>query len=255
MPPCTYLCGDVGSVLDVAHSLKAEHCLPVWSSVLAYSQSRGRGQLRRIWISPPGNIYAALRLPFAEPFITGAGALVFGTLLARALARQGTRLLLKWPNDLLRRVPAQADAAQGWGKVAGILLEERAGALIAGIGINMSSAPEPSLSHENMLPACCLFEEKRAVWPEHELLSFWLCLVESLLFCYQHWKKSGKDAWLADAQQHLAWKGRQVLLDDGELHKGKLLSPALNGGVRLLCADGEKVFSSGTLRLSGYEEL
>lgn len=101
--------------------------LEPWDSVLAVSQTAGRGQLRRQWVSPPGNVYAALRLPLTPPFDGTAAAPVMGMLLAQGLRQGGWPIWLKWPNDL---VLCGADGIPR--KLAGILLEERGGVLLAG---------------------------------------------------------------------------------------------------------------------------
>jgi BirA family biotin operon repressor/biotin-[acetyl-CoA-carboxylase] ligase len=247
-----YLCGTVDSVLDLAHALVAECCLPVWGSVLADSQHCGRGQLRRTWSSPPGNIYAALRLPLTAVFASGAAALAVGMLLAEAFARQGIGLSLKWPNDLLLYPPSEHGAPLGFtaGKVGGILLEERAGALIAGIGINVASAPSCGHIREGGLPVACLNSLPHIkIRSKDALLDLWSCLVDSFIFCYKQWENFGDDAWLARTEQRLVWKGEQVLLHDGELHRGVLLGIAASGGVRLLCDGVEKDFLNGHMSL------
>ena len=96
-----YLAGTVTSCLDVAHNLAQQNLLPEWGSVLAEQQSAGRGQLRRTWESPPGNIYATLRLPLQPPFHSGAAAPALGGLTAEALGNMGYRVQMKWPNDIL----------------------------------------------------------------------------------------------------------------------------------------------------------
>ena len=245
-----YLCGAVDSVLDTAHAFTAESCLPVWGSVLAGSQRHGRGQIRRTWSSPPGNIYAALRLPPTGAFASSAAAIVMGTMLAEAFVQQNITLLLKWPNDLLLCAPSGGGAPQGstLGKTGGILLEERAGSLIAGIGINVASAPSCGHLREGGLPAACLNDLPHVNLQRPDaLLGLWACLVSSVIFCYHQWEKLGSSAWLVSAERRLAWKGAQVLLDDGELHRGILLGLAASGGVRLACDGVEKEFVSGNL--------
>ena len=250
-----YLCGAVDSVLDMAHAFVAEHCLPVWGGMLADSQHCGRGQLRRQWSSPPGNVYAALRLPLTGPFASSAAAPVVGTLLAEAFARQGIRVLLKWPNDLLLCPSSRNGTSQDFpvGKVGGILLEERAGALIAGIGINVASAPSYEHIRAGGLPAVCLNDLLHSnILDMNALLSFWSCLVDSFIFCYYQWEKLGNNAWLASAERHLAWKGEQVVLDDGKPCQGVLWGLAASGGVRLVCDGAVKEFLSGSLSLVHY---
>ena len=249
MPPL-YLCGIIDSVLNLAHAFVAERCLPVWGGVLADSQHSGRGQLRRKWSSPPGNIYAALRLPRTELFASNAAALVVGVLLIEAFALQDIRLLLKWPNDLLLCRSSESDALHGLpaGKIGGVLLEERAGALIAGIGINVASAPSSEYIRAGGLPAACLNDLPHIhIRSKDALLDIWSCLVDSFILCYHQWEKCDKNAWLASAERHLVWKGEHVLLDDGERHYGVFLGLAASGGVRLLCDGAEKEFLSGNI--------
>ena len=116
----------------MGHTLARRGLLAPWQSVLVSSQRQGRGQLRRNWVSPAGNIYAALRLPMQEPFASSAASTVTGAMLAAALGKLGFEVRLKWPNDL---AVLDGDTPA---KVAGILLEERAGVLLAGIGINVA---------------------------------------------------------------------------------------------------------------------
>jgi len=108
----------------------------------AGQQDAGRGRRGRRWISPPGNLYCSILLrPLCAPMLAAqlgfVAALAVGDAL-RPLLPEGTALGLKWPNDVL---------IQGR-KCAGILLESETGAdglvawVVAGIGINIVSAPE-----------------------------------------------------------------------------------------------------------------
>ena len=99
VPAPVYLCGSATSSMDVARALAAHGQLPVWGSVLALSQRSGRGQLGRNWVSPEGNVYAALRLPQSHPFTGTAAAPAVGGLIAEALTHMGFDVHMKWPND------------------------------------------------------------------------------------------------------------------------------------------------------------
>jgi BirA family biotin operon repressor/biotin-[acetyl-CoA-carboxylase] ligase len=96
------------------------------------SQSAGRGRMGRLWQSPPGHVYGALRLPLAPPFDGPGAALALSLFLAGALGDFGWALSLKWPNDLIFN----------GGKTGGILLEARSGILLAGVGLNLLAPPE-----------------------------------------------------------------------------------------------------------------
>ena len=122
------------STSDEARRLAADGA-PHGTVVHADEQTAGRGRLARRWFSPPGNLYISVVLYFDVP-AARAAELGFVTALAvadavDALLPPHTRATLKWPNDVLVR----------GGKIAGILLEQSDGAIIAGIGLNVLNAP------------------------------------------------------------------------------------------------------------------
>ncbi|MDR2611704.1 MAG: hypothetical protein LBG06_02305 [Deltaproteobacteria bacterium] len=120
-------------MLDSSWELHAAGAFPAFSSFLAGSQLAGRGRFGRAWASPPGHVYASLRLPLAPPFEGSAASVAFALFLSLALEDVlGLRFSIKWPNDLL------LDGR----KAGGILLENRRGALMAGIGLNLGAPPE-----------------------------------------------------------------------------------------------------------------
>lgn len=119
------------STMDAAFEMALADRLPPWASVVAARQEQGRGQLRRGWVSTPGNLHVTLRLPEFPAAFAALCPLLLGHAASVALETLGVRTLVKWPNDLLT-----SD-----GKVGGILVEERRGILLAGMGLNISHAP------------------------------------------------------------------------------------------------------------------
>jgi len=107
------------------------------TTVVAETQSAGRGRLGRSWHSPPGrNVYCSVVLrPALAPTVVPQIALVVGLAVATAVREtSGLAPLLKWPNDVLL----------GGRKVAGVLTEmdaelERVHFVIAGIGVNVNA--------------------------------------------------------------------------------------------------------------------
>lgn len=252
-PGPVYLCGRSSSSLDVAAVLAGAGLLPPWSSVIVTAQTRGRGQLRRVWISPPGNIYAAIRLPCDAVFAGSAAACVIGGLLAEALRRIGVPVAMKWPNDIILLDRGQA-GKEAWTKVGGILLEERGDVLLAGIGLNTAGAPEPAALREGYaLPA------GRLPLPTAfcSAVSAWSALVEQIVFCYAEVKEYGGRARLDFARNHLAFKGYEVEVADGNAprQRGRLIGLDEEGGLQLaLNRKGQgrgqtSVFYSGSLAL------
>ncbi|NHZ48790.1 biotin--[acetyl-CoA-carboxylase] ligase [Desulfovibrio sp. XJ01] len=236
LPP-VIVCGPCTSSLDVAHTLAAAGALPEWGTVLAVSQRAGRGQLRRPWESPPGNIYAALRLPAAGVFATEAAAIALGCLFAEAFNALGVPVQLKWPNDLLL----------GDAKVGGMLIEEKRGVVLAGIGINVVSAPPPQALRQGWaVPAASLADRGISATP----LTLWRHLVEDSRFCYEaQVLRAGGADFVSCAEKHLAWVGRGVVVHGGEVGDcpGRILGLEPQGGLRIVISGREHILRSGSI--------
>lgn len=252
-----YVCGDVGSVLDVA--MQNRTLLPPWGSVLALSQREGRGQLRRYWHSPPGNLYAALRLPCVSPFSGVGAAPALGALMVAVLRDLPwgvpVDIRLKWPNDVVMLHSGQPR------KVGGILLEERGGVLLAGVGINLQGCPpDKELRRHNAMPSACLpgVSLLPSPWSGENVppltatvsdfvVSLWCRLVSGVYFWYRE-KLPHDCSWVALAEATLLWKGAYVVLTDGgqQVH-GRLVGIGSSGGVRLALDDRVEEFLSGSL--------
>lgn len=108
--------------------------------LVAEAQTAGRGRLERRWTAPPrsGLTFSVLLRPAVPAHRLGwlpllAGVAVAGALRGFAEVEGITRgrmrdAVLKWPNDVLI----------GERKLAGILTERAGGAVIVGIGLNVS---------------------------------------------------------------------------------------------------------------------
>ena len=202
---------------------------PEWASALSLSQSAGRGQMRRAWSSPAGNLYTALRLPCAAPFDSEAAAPACGALFAEALFREGCPVMLKWPNDLLQPAPTFRNGAmpgrEDCRKVGGMLLEERKGALIAGTGFNLVSFPPSSTLRDNYAFSAGiltrangspLVESAEKNNGEHgeivTIFTLWRRLADTIFSCYAN-KEAPEPWWPALAQRRLAFRGCRVRLE------------------------------------------
>ncbi|MDE5833159.1 MAG: hypothetical protein K2H64_09325, partial [Desulfovibrio sp.] len=78
---------SVDSTMDAAFSLADSGELGIFDSVLAASQTRGRGQLRKRWTSLDGNLFASVRLPRSLPFNTSLGSIAVAAFIFPVLAR------------------------------------------------------------------------------------------------------------------------------------------------------------------------
>ncbi|MGI0071414.1 MAG: biotin--[acetyl-CoA-carboxylase] ligase [Thermoplasmata archaeon] len=131
---------EIASTQDRAIEL-ARSGAPEGTRVIAAAQSRGRGRLDHVWVSPPGGVYLSIVLRAPSEHATLL-PLALGARLAHELsARYAAPFRVKWPNDVLL-----APGAEPARKIGGILVDrvEDAGTdaiVVAGMGVNVSSDP------------------------------------------------------------------------------------------------------------------
>ncbi|MDQ3981627.1 MAG: biotin--[acetyl-CoA-carboxylase] ligase, partial [Actinomycetota bacterium] len=128
----------IGSTNDDALEWAAAGA-PEGAVVTADQQIQGRGRWNRSWLSPSGrslSLSVVLRPQDAEQ--AALVTTLLGVAVAEAIeASAGVACGIKWPNDVV----------VGGRKVAGILVETRSsgeglGAVVAGVGVNVSWGPE-----------------------------------------------------------------------------------------------------------------
>ncbi len=231
------VCGECSSTFAVARALLNEKKLPVWGSVLTLGQWQGRGQKGREWISPPGNIYASLRLPAPPPKWDTILSLLCGYCLVQAFSELGFAAVLKWPNDILLC----------GSKVAGLLLEERAGEIVLGTGINVSFAPPASSlrSGTTIKPTCLNQQGQKTFFA----LPLWSTLVSSFYFCYQNMVlRLTPSVFLTRLYSNFAFSGEIVTITlKNEEVTGLFSGLTPDGGIVLTVGDKTRVFFSGSL--------
>jgi BirA family biotin operon repressor/biotin-[acetyl-CoA-carboxylase] ligase len=133
---------QVGSTMDALHQLAGQGA-PAGTVVVAAEQRAGRGSRGRAWSSGRGGLWLSV---LARPAVLAGLELVSlraGLGVAELLARlgAGSRIGLKWPNDLM------LDDR----KVGGILCETRwqgpaLAWLVIGCGLNVTNRPPDSLA-------------------------------------------------------------------------------------------------------------
>nr|WP_099907814.1 biotin--[acetyl-CoA-carboxylase] ligase [Streptomyces sp. TLI_171] len=115
---------------------RAKDGAPEGAILIAESQSGGRGRLDRRWSAPPrsGLFLSLLLRPQGVPIERyGWLPILIGTAVSATLDRvAGLPTGLKWPNDVQTEVDGQER------KLGGILTELSGGAVIAGLGLNVS---------------------------------------------------------------------------------------------------------------------
>jgi BirA family transcriptional regulator, biotin operon repressor / biotin---[acetyl-CoA-carboxylase] ligase len=124
---------ETGSTNDDVAAL-ARAGAPEGTVLVAEAQSTGRGRLDRSWTSPPrsGLTFSVLLRPAGPVADRTWLPLLTGLALQRAVARlAAVDTRLKWPNDLL--------LGDDLAKAAGILAQTEGGAVVVGIGLNVTT--------------------------------------------------------------------------------------------------------------------
>ncbi len=227
--------GPCSSAMDVAVHLHGNKILGPGGAVLAVSQRAGRGRMGRSWASPAGNLYAARIRPTGPARDDRLLPLRICGAVVRALENVGLPARIKWPNDVL------ADGR----KIGGILTEEKGNVMLAGIGVNLASAPNPRLlTMEGALPAACL--EDFGI--ETDPLGVWLAIVD---MC-ERMTSLTPEALIAEAEKRLAWLGRTVTIISDEFPGG-----AAKAAIAGIGDDGRlKIEYRGRIKyLTSYERL
>ncbi|WP_272699826.1 biotin--[acetyl-CoA-carboxylase] ligase [Desulfovibrio sp. Fe33] len=235
--------GSCSSTMELAARMAADGMLGSWGAVVCARQTMGRGQLRRPWASLPGNMHASIVLPPSPSKGMWAKAmsdllpLVVGHVVSEVLAGLGADVLVKWPNDIL----------QGGRKVGGMLIEERNGVSIVGVGLNLADSPGDAKMRED-----------RSVPAAKVRLPFFTGGPISLLSQLVNHGKSVYAAILDEIppprfismfESKLAWFGRTILVREGDesSYEAVLAGLSLNGGLVLRRNGEETVLYSGSI--------
>jgi BirA family biotin operon repressor/biotin-[acetyl-CoA-carboxylase] ligase len=140
----------VGSTNAEALTLAAKGCLE-WTIVVADEQTAGRGRSGKFWDSPRGGLWCSIVL---RPNIPSGSLPVIQFFVANSARRMleraiGTRVGVKWPNDLILE-----GLKAGGILVEGRLVGTRIEFAVAGVGINLnvqsSSLPQGATSTFNI---------------------------------------------------------------------------------------------------------
>ncbi len=132
--------------------------------VWAKTQTKGRGQQRRIWISEEGGLYCSFAVDKQE----SKKALVLGALASYRTLISYVPCKIRFPNDLM------VDGK----KIGGVLVEQISSATIIGIGININQKSFPDVLKNY---ATSLFLESGLVLKLEEVLDILISNVQDLL--------------------------------------------------------------------------
>jgi BirA family transcriptional regulator, biotin operon repressor / biotin---[acetyl-CoA-carboxylase] ligase len=213
---------------------------PAGTVLVAEHQVTGRGRLDRVWTSPPraGLTVSFLLRPEVPAARKGWLPLLTGVALAESVAEvTGVLPSLKWPNDLL--------AADGR-KLAGILAETSATAVVVGTGLNVSTT-----SDELPETGTSLMRITGGTVDRGTLLLAFLRAVERR---YLRWVDAlGDPVSSGLAQDYLAWSSTvgttvTVSLPDGSTLDGVAQAVDWDGRLVVATAEGTVDLASGDVR-------
>lgn len=238
------VCCDCPTTMDLAVRFAQDGLLPEWGSVVAVSQNQGRGQLRRQWVSPPGNLHASLVLPkytgrhdLWGDYMRVLQPLLAGYVFAVALEQMGAEVKLKWPNDYLQRGR----------KVGGMLLEERNAMVVLGLGINLIESPEDSEMRKDHAAKAGKLDLSAGL---NTPLRVWKCLVNRGKNIYTALIDAfSPSEFISLAAERLAWVGRLVLVREGgeQVYQARIMGLSPDGGLILDRNGVKKTLYSGSI--------
>ncbi|MGE4292866.1 MAG: biotin--[acetyl-CoA-carboxylase] ligase [Desulfovibrio sp.] len=231
-----WVCGRCETSMDVAWELVRAGAMSPWSAVLAVEQSSGRGQLRRPWLSVPGNLHVSFHLACPPAPWDGLLSLLAGYAICTALGELGADLRLKWPNDLY----------QCGRKVGGILVEQRGPDVVVGMGLNLLRAPLDCEMRKDAAARAGVLEFQG---PESGPLRVWLELVNRSKNAYMYLLENNSPTdFLSLVSRRLLWLGHVVFHQDGgEWRRARLIGLHHDGGLLLEREGSREVVYSGSI--------
>jgi BirA family biotin operon repressor/biotin-[acetyl-CoA-carboxylase] ligase len=127
----------IPSTMDIARDLARKGC-PSFTVVIAGIQTKGRGRLKRNWLSDEGGLYFTMVVRPEIPVVMSSRVNFMASVVLAGTLRDmfGIEAVVKWPNDIL----------VGDRKLSGMLSEmETEGEMVSfiniGIGVNANNDP------------------------------------------------------------------------------------------------------------------
>lgn len=128
-----YLCECESTQTYLIDAIKSLKISPPYA-IVADRQSQGIGSRANSWESPKGNLYLSFAIDESElvdDLEPASASIYFAFILVLALRDRGSKLWLKWPNDIYL----------GSRKIAGIITTKINSIYICGIGLNLKYSP------------------------------------------------------------------------------------------------------------------
>lgn len=206
--------------------------------MVAVSQRSGRGRLRHEWASPPGNLYAAIKLPRLPKEWLDISSLWCGLFAVEALRGLGANVKMKWPNDLMI----------GDRKLGGILVEERGEECVVGMGVNIAGEMPGFKPREEWSP--------KPVWLSETVESSLLTVLAALVKSGQYWYEVSvalgpPERFVPAFEKRLAFLDRTVMVHgdphDEPAYTAKVLGLLPDGALLVESKGEKKALRSGSI--------
>lgn len=237
----------IGSTNDYTLLLAAEGA-PHGTLVVAEEQTKGRGRLKREWISYPNRgIYLSILLRDILPVRVAPQSTYIGSLALVKMLREefGINASIKWPNDVLINGR----------KAAGILTEMQSDQdfsrfSVMGVGINVNHSREEMAGPFRYPATSIAIEVGFAVKRQKVLLQF----LSQFEREYDRFLQKGISVLIPEIEEHSQMVGKIITVVCGNreiVGKAKGISP--EGALLLLQEDGsqETVWAGDILRVEG----
>ncbi len=215
---------EVDSTMDIARDLARNQC-PHFTVVIAGRQRKGRGRLKRTWLSSEGGLYFTIVVrPKIPPVLSSRINFAASMVLAKTLRSMfKIRAMVKWPNDIL------VDDR----KISGLLSEMEAemdmvNFINIGLGVNVNNDPTP---HEPMATSV-----KKILGREVSRKD----LLKAFLDDFEHTlKDSDFENVILDWKRYADTLNRQVrIVTTHEVWEGLAVDVDENGALVIKLADG-----------------
>ena len=202
------------------------------TSVLALSQTEGRGRLGRSFISPHGGIYLSIALASDSSMMLTAKAAVAVTRTIKQICHRECGI--KWVNDII------LDGK----KVCGILAQGAKDMVVVGIGINYCTSH--SDFPEDLKPlVTSLYDENSHDIPD--MMKFAETLVANIIVLAE----TTDTNWLEEYKSHSILIGKEVniIQADKIIGHGKVSHIDSNCALHVFTDEGEVVLNTGEVSI------
>ncbi len=215
---------EVTSTMDIARDLARKNCSDL-TVVIAGRQTKGRGRLKRRWLSDDGGLYFTMVLRPVIPVQLSFRVNFLASLTLARVIREMLQIdaMVKWPNDIL------VDDR----KISGMLSELEAEAdrvffINIGMGINVNNDPSGAEPGASSLKKIIGREVSRKDLLARFLAEFYDCM-----------KKADFEDVISEWKKYTVTLGRHVrIVTQREESEGLAVDVDQNGALVLELADG-----------------